>query len=241
VGGQTPFDGVAAQPPAGAGWEQRVLRVAGPLVQPGGEHRLCRGGERHRAVLSALALAAHVRAGGERDVGAAQRDELGDPQAGLERQREHRPVAPALPARRVGRRDQGAGLLRGEERDRALVEALGRDREHACDHRGVLGMPERGVFEKRPDRRQPEVARPGAVAPLDFEVLKERRDQPLVEVVPVKRGGCLAGLLLREAEQQPQRVAIGGDRRQACLQLACQPVGEERLQRRGDLGHDRTA
>ena len=63
----------------------------------------------------------------------------------------------------------------------------------------------------------------------------------LVEVVPVERGGLLAGVLLDEAEQQPERVAVGRDRPRAGLQLPGETVGEERLQGRRDRGHDRTA
>jgi hypothetical protein len=33
----------------------------------------------------------------------------------------------------------------GEERDQCSLEALGRDREHAADRLGVLGMIEYGV------------------------------------------------------------------------------------------------
>src|SRR5215218_8195907 len=102
-------------------------------------------------------------------------------------------------------------------------------------------MPERRILEQRPDRREPEVPRPWAVAPLGFEVPKERGDQRLVQVAPGKRGGRLAGPLLREAQQQPEGVTVGGDRPWAGLQLPRQPVAEERLQRRRDLGHDRTA
>ena len=47
--------------------------------------------------------------------------------------------------------------------------------------------------------------------------------------VPVRCGG--------EAQQQPERVAVGGDGVRAGLALADQPVGEERLQGRGERGH----
>lgn len=46
---------------------------------------------------------------------------------------EQRPIAPALPSRLVGRVDQHLCLLGGEKRDRALLKALWRDREHALD------------------------------------------------------------------------------------------------------------
>ena len=47
--------------------------------------------------------------------------------------------------------------------------------------------------------------------------------------LPVRCGG--------EAEQQPERVAVGGDRVRAGVAFADQPVGEERLQRRGERAH----
>jgi hypothetical protein len=52
----------------------------------------------------------------------------------------------------------------------------------------------------------------GAVSALLFEVVEERVDQRRVEVVDVQLEGLLAGLLVREGEQQLERVAIGGDR-----------------------------
>ena len=53
--------------------------------------------------------------------------------------------------------------------------------------------------------------------------------------------GCLPVVVVDVAEQQPQRVAVGRDRARAGLQLARQPVGEERLQRRRDERHGQTA
>ena len=49
--------------------------------------------------------------------------------------------------------------------------------------------------------------------------------------------GGLAVLLGGEREQQPERVAVGGDRVRAGVALADQPVGEERLQRRCEQAH----
>jgi len=43
---------------------------------------------------------------------------------------------------------------------------------------------------------------------IGLEVLEERGDQRLVEVVPVQFGGLLAGALVSEIEQQPERVAV---------------------------------
>ncbi len=58
-----------------------------------------------------------------------------------------------------------------------LVEAFGRDRQHALDDVGVLGVAQRGVAEQRVDRGEAGVAGPDAVAALGFEVVEERADQ----------------------------------------------------------------
>ena len=198
-------------------------------------------GERDRALLSTLALAADVRAGAERDVAAVQADQLGDTQPGVDGECEHGVVAAAFPALSVGSLDERAGLVAGEVDDRAFLKALGRDREHARDDGGVLGVVQRRVLEQRTDRCQPQVPGARAVVPVGCEVLQEARDQRLVEVVPVQTGGLLAGGLVDVAEQQFQGVAVGRDRARAGLQLPCQTVGKEGLQRRCDERHRRVA
>jgi len=45
-----------------------------------------------------------------------------------------------------------------------------------------------------------------------FEVSEERRDQRRVEILDLELARLLAGLLLSEAEQQPEGVAVCGDR-----------------------------
>ena len=158
-----------------------------------------------------------------------KRDELGHAQTGLDREGQHRAVATAFPARLVGRVDQREAFLGGEERDLPLLVTLGRDRQHLRDHARVLRVTQRRVFEERPDRREPQVPGPRRVVTVGLEMIKERRDQRFVEVVPVELGGLLAGRVLGEAEQQPERVAVGRDRSRAGLQLPGQAVGEERL------------
>ena len=53
--------------------------------------------------------------------------------------------------------------------------------------------------------------------------------------------GLLAGAAGGEGEQQPPGVAVGGDGLAAGVPLAGQPVGEERLQGRGERGHGRSS
>jgi hypothetical protein len=99
-------------------------------------------------------------------------------------------------------------------------------------------MLERGEAVERVDRPQPRVAGPGTVAAVLFEVGEERADQRRVEIAEVQLEWLLAGLLVREAEQQPERVAVGGDRLRAGVALGDQALGEERLQRGRERCHD---
>ena len=58
---------------------------------------------------------------------------------------------------------------------------------------------------------------------------EERRDQRGVDVADVEPGGRFAGAIVGEDQQQPQRVAKGGDGVRAGVALNRQPLGEERL------------
>jgi hypothetical protein len=91
VGRDAALDGVAGQAPPGAGREQRILWQPGSFVEPDGEDCLGVFGERDRSLLAAFAFDADVRSGAEREVVAVDRDQLGDPQAGVERERERPP------------------------------------------------------------------------------------------------------------------------------------------------------
>jgi hypothetical protein len=111
----------------------------------------------------------------------------GDAQASLDREGQHRAVAAAFPPVLRWRVKHGLGFLGGEEGHGAPLEALGRDAEHPPDHCGVLGVPDGGVGEQGSDRGEPQVPRPGAVVALGLEVLEERGDHGLVELVPFQR------------------------------------------------------
>ena len=101
-------------------------------------------------------------------------------------------------------------------------------------------MPQGGEPEQRVDRGQAGVAGADAVAAFVFEVVEERADQGGVQIGEVRAPRARLPVCSRgEAEQQPQRVAVGGDGVRAGVPLADQPVGEERLQGRGERGHGR--
>jgi hypothetical protein len=237
----TQRDGVAAEPPSGPGREQRVAGLSGSFAEPQPQERLGGAGEGDGSVLSSFAFAVDARAGPEPDVLAVQAGEFGDAQAGLDGQQHQVTVSPPFPASLIGRGEQRVDLGGGQERHDPLVAAFGGNREHALDEQCMLGMAQRGVGEQRADRGQPQVPGPGAVAPLVFEMVQERRDGGGVQVVPVEFGGRLAGVLVHEGEQQAHGVAVGGDGLRAGLTLLEEPVGEERLQRRRGKRHDRAA
>jgi hypothetical protein len=80
-------------------------------------------------------------------------------------------------------------------------------------------MFERGETVERVDRAEAGVAGAGAVAAVAFEVDEEGADQCRVEVIDVQLERLLAGLVVREAQQQRERVAVGGDRARARVTL----------------------
>jgi len=90
--------------------------------------------------------------------------------------------------------------------------AFDRDCDHPSDRVKVLGVAQGGVPREGVDRREPGVPGAGAVAAVLLEMVEERADQLGVEIVDVQLAGLLAGSLGGEREQQPERVAVGGDR-----------------------------
>jgi hypothetical protein len=112
-----------------------------------------------------------------------------------------------------------------------------RDREHALDRRDVLGMAERQVREQRVDCRQAVVAGADAVAASCLEMVQEGSDQRRVELVDVQFAGFRSGPLGGEGEQQPERLAVGGDRVWTRSALRLQPVREVGLHRGRERAH----
>ena len=241
MGRDTTLDGIARQPTSSSGGEQRILRLSATFAEPDGDNGLGVSGEWNGALLAPFAFDADVGSGAEDDVGTVEGGELGDAKAGVDCEREHRPVAASFPAVLWCGVDQRAGFLAGEVGHGASLEALCRDAEHAGDHGCVFGVAQSGVSEQGADRSEPEVPRSWAVVPVGLEVLKERRDQRLVKVLPVQRRRDGPGAVVREGQQQAHRVAVGGDRARAGVQLLGQAVGEERLQRGGNRCHDRAS
>jgi hypothetical protein len=86
------------------------------------------------------------------------------------------------------------------------------------------------------DRGEAVVAGRGAVTAPGFEVVEERPDERGVDIGDIEPRGRCAELLLGEAQQQAEGVAVGGDGVRAGPALG-QPLGEVGLQDRGERGH----
>ena len=185
-------------------------------------------------------MAADVRPGVKVDVVAFQTGELGDPQAGLDVEQEQNPVAAAVPGLAAGGRDQCVDLLGGEVADGGPFASPRWDRQDLADGGGVLRRLRGRVFEQRMDRGQAGVSGGASVPPLFFQVIQERAHQGGVQVGEAEPAGCLAGLVAGEGQQEAAGVAVGGDGVRAGLLLTGQPVGEEPLQDRSEVGHDVT-
>ena len=135
VVGEAPFDRVAAEASAGDGREQWIGGSAGTFPEPRFEDRFGGRHQRCSSLFSAFADRVHVGAGGERDVLAGETGEFGDPQSGLDREREHGVVAPSGPGGLVAGVEQRVDLGVGEVGDQVAFGSLGWDREHALDRR----------------------------------------------------------------------------------------------------------
>jgi hypothetical protein len=120
-------------------------------------------------------------------------------------------VASAEPRLAIGCAEQCLDLARVEVADDVALVTFGGDRHDPRDGVRVFGVFQCRVPVEGVDRAEPGVAAAGAVAAVVFEVGEERADQRRVKVVDIELERLFAGLLLGEAQQQPERVAVSGD------------------------------
>nr|WP_262324464.1 hypothetical protein [Acidiferrimicrobium sp. IK] len=177
-----------------------------------------------------------MSAGAEMKVFDAQRDELGDPQAGLSGEEQQGMIASPRPAIAIGGGEERFGLSDGEKAHDLLVVAFGWDGEDPADGLGVLGMAQGREGEQGVDGGEAGVAGGDAHVTVVFEVVQERRYPLGVDVVEVQLAGAHSGGLMEVAEKEAQGVSVRGDGVGARSALG-QPLGEERLQGRGQRRH----
>src|SRR5579875_718536 len=240
VFGHDRADGVTAERLSLPGREQRIVGLALAFFEPHGDDFGGLFGEGRRAFLAALARDADVSAGPEVQIVEAQGGEFGDSDAGLEHEHQQRVVTTTEPGAEVRRGQQRFDLGFVQVVDDVPLVAFGRDRHHPGDRVRVLGVFQRGVAVERVDRPEPGVAGSRTVPAIGFEMREERGDQWSVQVVKVQLEWLLAGLVVRVAEQQLERVSIGRDRLRARVALDHQTVAEEPLQDRSEHRHEST-
>ena len=217
--------------------EQRVAWPGRPFGEEGLQDGERRGGQGRSAVAAPFARAGHVRAGTSMDIAGGQAGELTDAQPGLDCQGQQGPVPPSGPRARVRSCEQRVRLGAGQELHCGCRAAAGRDRQDAGDRVGMLRVVGQREAHDRTDRGEPGVARGHAVASRGLQVVQEpghevRVDQREVDLV--RRDAPGRGDVL---DQQPPRVAVGGDRVRAQITLGVGIVGEVGLQGRGQESH----
>ena len=124
------------------------------------------GGQGCGAPLAALSQDSDVGCGAEVNVADAQAGELGDPDAGLDHERQQRVVAAAVPGVFVGRGEQRGDLVAIEVVDGVALIPFGGDRHHPRDRVRVLGVLQRREPVEGVDRSEAGVAGSRAVAPV---------------------------------------------------------------------------
>ena len=194
-------------------------------------------------MLPALAATAHVGTGVEDYVFAAQADEFGYSQAGLDTYQQQCPVTPAGPRREVGSLQERIDLSLVEEGDLLPFVALARDRQDPLAVEGVGWLAQRHVSEEGVNGRQADVAGADSVASLGLQPLEEPTDKRGVDVLEHQIAGGLDELSCREAQQEAEAVAVAGDGVGARAALGEQVVDEERLEqgRQGGGSHGSTS
>src|SRR6516165_1670203 len=200
------------------------------LFEPGPEDRRGPRGERCRAVLAALPAAANVCTRAEGDGRSIEARELREPQPSMKRQGQKRVIAPAKPSVLIGSGEHGLDLLVREKGHHRSGLTLVRNGEHALDVCRESRLLERCVVEERADRGQPRIAGAGATASLLFETGEEASDQIRIQVRQVELRRTLVAFALSKAQQQTERVAVGGDRMGTYLALCEEALGEKALQ-----------
>ena len=146
-------------------------------------------------------------------------------------------IATADPGCGVGACQQCVDFGHGQEAHQGAFPAFGLDGEDALYERGVLGVAVGGEVEQRPYGSEACVPAGGDDATFVLEVVEEGGDHRSVEVIDAEVRWCLPGLFVREAEQQPEAVPVGGNGVGASVLLGHHPLCEERFEGWGEHAH----
>ena len=92
----------------------------------------------------------------------------------------------------------------------------------------------RGILQVLSQCRQTGIATAPAVLPVLLQMIEETEDQSGVEIDQGEGRRCLADPGLGEAEQQSERVSVGGDGARADGSLMAEVFDEEPLKQGGE-------
>lgn len=159
VSSHEPFDRIAAQCAAARRRKERVTWLPVALAEPGGEHADHIPLQRRAALLPALALAPEMGAGPQHDVSAAQVNDLGHAQAGLDREEQQCTIASADPGRGIRRSEHGVDFGAGEIRNRPPLMPLDRDGQNLTTAIEMGRLADRHVATEGVDGREADIAR----------------------------------------------------------------------------------
>jgi hypothetical protein len=220
VTGDEFFDRVATEWPTANARKHALTLCRQILSQPGLQHRGRVVAERRAPLFPSLPLAPDVCATPQDDILAPETDQFRDAQTRLDRDGQEGPVATADPRRQIGSSEDGRDLRAVEKRDGLALVPFARHREDLLAQQGVRRFGERNIPKERVNRGQTRIAGPTAVAAPLLEVLEKPPDERGCEILRFQQGGGLAQLVGGEAQKQPKRIAIAGDRMWARLPLS---------------------
>ncbi len=223
------FHGVAAEAAVSVACKQRLVVVGRPFFQPSIEHLDGVRSERGGALPTTLAAALDVSGEIDCDVAAFEAGQFRHPQTGLHGQEQQGPIPPSLPGREVGCGKKRHDFLFVEILDHALFVPFVGHGQHLLAVVEELRLVAGNVGEERPDGGQPGVAAADAVVAPGLEVVEEVPDHCSIDVSDRQVGWCPPEPTGRELQQQPEGVAVAGQRVGAGAKLTCQSVGEECL------------
>ena len=115
-----------------------------------------------------------------------QAHELGDAQPAGEAQVEHRPVANAVPAGRLGRIQDRLHFLDRQVSDQPRLGFLRRDRQDAPNLVEGGGLTKFQEVHERLDGGQADVSGARAIGARGFQMIQERDDQRRIDLLQVQ-------------------------------------------------------
>src|SRR3972149_5126288 len=170
------------------------------------------------------------------------RDLLG-PGAGVVQKEQQGAIAQRAPCARRHAGEEGLDVAAFEETSLRWRHPFAGD---ACDlfrDGEQLRDPASEVVEEGAEDREPVVARPGVIGPTVFEGLQEAKDPSRRQGAQRQLGDAASGVIRDEAQEEPQPVAVAGDRGWTQTLGGLQVVEEEGVDHLPERGvvHRRTS